>query len=368
MGGDGKQVVVIFEGAQYDVTGFVNKHPGGAKALTMRAGQDITEAFYANGHSKGAVKKLQTMKMDGAVAPPVAPAASAAKAAAGSKSWTRDVRLTAARALNEGGCMELTFEWVAPAGGEAPPVVAPGGHVKLSATSEGAEPVARSYTPVSSSPKGFVLAVKLYERGTMSQVLRASAAALAAGSAPKAVFSAQGPHGGVQYAQKAVKDLEGGGSASCESGLVLVAGGTGITPFLAAMRAGLVPPGKTTLIYLVASAGEAMYRSELEKLCALKVLETKRETMAATLTAALPAPQPNTVVVICGPPGMEEAARTAVRAAGHGVVLATTMLGELKQSSTAKPTNDMTAADKQAEKDRRTAQQEPTAGACCLVM
>jgi nitrate reductase (NAD(P)H) len=366
MGGDasGKQVVVYFEGAAYDVTAFVGKHPGGAKAISMRAGQDITEAFYANGHSKGALMKLQKMKMEGAVAPAASGAAPAAKAGAASKSWTRDVRLAAARALNECGCMELTFEW---AGGEAPPTVAPGAHVKLSATGAGAEPVARSYTPVSTSPKGFVLAVKLYERGAMSQVLRVSAAGLAAGSPPAAAvsFSAQGPHGGVQYAQKQVRDLEGGGEASCESGLVLVAGGTGITPFLAAMRAGLVPPGKTTLIYLVASAGEAMYRSELEKLCTLKLLECKRETMAATLTAALPAPQPNTVVVICGPPGMEEAARTAVSAAGHGVVLATTMLGDLKKSSAP---SGPTPAEKQAEKDRRTVQQEPTDGGCCLLM
>jgi nitrate reductase (NAD(P)H) len=359
----GKQVVVYFEGAAYDVTAFVGKHPGGAKAITMRAGQDITQAFYANGHSKGALMKLQKMKMAGAVAPAASGAAPEAKAGAASKSWTRDVRLSAARALNEGGCMELTFEW---AGGEAPPTVAPGAHVKLSATGAGAEPVARSYTPVSTSPKGFVLAVKLYERGAMSQVLRVSAAGLAAGSPPAAAFSfsAQGPHGGVQYAQKKVSDLEGGGEASCESGLVLVAGGTGITPFLAAMRAGLVPPGKTTLIYLVASAGEAMYRSELEQLCTLKLLECKRETMAATLTTALPAPQPNTVVVICGPPGMEEAARTAVRAAGHGVVLATTMLGDLKKSSAANAASGPTPAAEQAEKDRR----EPAQGGCCLLM
>ena len=52
---------VTYEGKVYDVTNFLNEHPGGKKALFRLAGKDITQSFYDVGHSKQAKAMLTKM-------------------------------------------------------------------------------------------------------------------------------------------------------------------------------------------------------------------------------------------------------------------------------------------------------------------
>jgi cytochrome-b5 reductase len=52
---------IAINGVVFDVTGFLNDHPGGADVLLQSAGQDATEAFESIGHSKHAMKQLETM-------------------------------------------------------------------------------------------------------------------------------------------------------------------------------------------------------------------------------------------------------------------------------------------------------------------
>ncbi|KCV70453.1 hypothetical protein H696_02795 [Fonticula alba] len=42
---------IIIEGRVYDVTAFLNDHPGGARIILRHAGRDATEAFLDIGHS-----------------------------------------------------------------------------------------------------------------------------------------------------------------------------------------------------------------------------------------------------------------------------------------------------------------------------
>ena len=52
---------VIVDGVVYDVTGFIEQHPGGPQLLAERAGQDVTETFRDLGHSQLASYILSEM-------------------------------------------------------------------------------------------------------------------------------------------------------------------------------------------------------------------------------------------------------------------------------------------------------------------
>jgi len=49
---------VVIEGKVYDVSEFVEEHPGGDGPLMEQAGKDATDAFIDVGHSEGALEQL----------------------------------------------------------------------------------------------------------------------------------------------------------------------------------------------------------------------------------------------------------------------------------------------------------------------
>ncbi|KAJ3340181.1 Cytochrome b5 type B (outer mitochondrial membrane) [Gonapodya sp. JEL0774] len=55
-----KDIWVVIENSVYDITKFLDEHPGGEEVLIEQAGQDATEAFEEIGHSDDARKMLKT--------------------------------------------------------------------------------------------------------------------------------------------------------------------------------------------------------------------------------------------------------------------------------------------------------------------
>ena len=49
---------IAIHGKVYDITTFIDQHPGGAEFLVDNAGTDATAEFDAIGHSKGAIRYL----------------------------------------------------------------------------------------------------------------------------------------------------------------------------------------------------------------------------------------------------------------------------------------------------------------------
>jgi cytochrome b involved in lipid metabolism len=65
---------MIINGKVYDITSFLEDHPGGEEVLTELAGQDGTDPFDEIGHSPDAVellKKFYVGDVEGAVQKPV---------------------------------------------------------------------------------------------------------------------------------------------------------------------------------------------------------------------------------------------------------------------------------------------------------
>eukprot|EP00386_Alphamonas_edax_P004068 GDKI01012694.1.p1 GENE.GDKI01012694.1~~GDKI01012694.1.p1 ORF type:complete len:405 (+),score=131.70 GDKI01012694.1:42-1217(+) len=56
--------IVTYKKERYDVTNFVEKHPGGRDVIVQYSGRDMTEAFDEVGHSATASKLLMKYKMD----------------------------------------------------------------------------------------------------------------------------------------------------------------------------------------------------------------------------------------------------------------------------------------------------------------
>eukprot|EP01012_Entosiphon_sulcatum_P022210 TRINITY_DN2712_c0_g1_i1.p1 TRINITY_DN2712_c0_g1~~TRINITY_DN2712_c0_g1_i1.p1 ORF type:complete len:131 (+),score=20.81 TRINITY_DN2712_c0_g1_i1:276-668(+) len=68
-----KDCWLIIDGQIYDVTSFLDDHPGGVDALVDIAGRDATDAFEAVGHSKQAhetMKRFVKGKLIGAIPKP----------------------------------------------------------------------------------------------------------------------------------------------------------------------------------------------------------------------------------------------------------------------------------------------------------
>ncbi|CAI5438160.1 unnamed protein product [Caenorhabditis angaria] len=53
---DKKSCWIVISGKVYDVTKFLNEHPGGEEVITQLAGQDATVGFLDVGHSKDATE------------------------------------------------------------------------------------------------------------------------------------------------------------------------------------------------------------------------------------------------------------------------------------------------------------------------
>ncbi|KAL2259302.1 hypothetical protein VTK26DRAFT_7069 [Humicola hyalothermophila] len=53
---DEKAMYIIIDDAVYDVAGFLDEHPGGAKILKRMAGKDATKQFWKY-HGKGVLEK-----------------------------------------------------------------------------------------------------------------------------------------------------------------------------------------------------------------------------------------------------------------------------------------------------------------------
>ena len=64
---------IVIDGKVYDVTKFMDSHPGGPELITDNAGMDATDEFEDVGHSLGARKQLQDYLI-GELDQPAAPA------------------------------------------------------------------------------------------------------------------------------------------------------------------------------------------------------------------------------------------------------------------------------------------------------
>lgn len=62
-GRDSKEIWIVIKDSVYDVTIFVDEHPGGPELIMQHAGRDCTKEFFNTGHSSEAMKLLKGLKI-----------------------------------------------------------------------------------------------------------------------------------------------------------------------------------------------------------------------------------------------------------------------------------------------------------------
>ncbi|KAJ1685312.1 hypothetical protein LUZ63_016702 [Rhynchospora breviuscula] len=164
--------------------------------------------------------------------------------------------------------------------------------------------VIRPYTPISDpeSEGYFDLLIKVYPEGKMSQHF--------ASMKPGDAVEVKGPIEKLRY------------SPNMKRQIGMVAGGTGITPMLQVIKAVLKNPDDVTqlsLIYANVSPDDILLKAELDKLAAsypnFKVFYTVDKpdnnwrggvgyVSKDMALKGLPSPSPDSLILVCGPPGM----------------------------------------------------------------
>lgn len=192
-----------------------------------------------------------------------------------------------------------------------------GQHVAIKATIDGAA-VSRSYTPTSNNLDTGILelVIKCYPDGLLTGKYLAS---LEVGDN----VEFRGPKGGMKYHSGLCKKIG------------MIAGGTGITPMYQLIRAICEDDRDTTeisLIYANRSEEDILLRRELETFARAYpqnfklwyMLDHPSEGWAYgkgyvtpdVMAARLPSSAPDTKIMLCGPPGMVNASKKSLIAAG----------------------------------------------------
>ncbi|KAI2717411.1 hypothetical protein CBS147332_4291 [Penicillium roqueforti] len=192
-----------------------------------------------------------------------------------------------------------------------------GQHVSIRAVVDGAS-VTRSYTPTSNNlDRGRIeLVIKCYPDGLLS-------GKYLAGLTVGEEVEFRGPKGSMRYTQGLCRKIG------------MVAGGTGITPMFQLIRAICENDTDTTevsLVYANRSESDILLREELERFARQYpknfklwyMLDSAPEGWTygsgyvdqAVLAKQLPAPSPDTKVMLCGPPGMVNATKKNLVALG----------------------------------------------------
>lgn len=192
-----------------------------------------------------------------------------------------------------------------------------GQHVAIKATIDG-QSITRSYTPISNNlDKGRMeLLIKTYPDGKLTSQYLAN---LELGD--QVLF--RGPKGAMKYRPGMCKRIG------------MIAGGTGITPMYQLIRAICEHERDTTeisLIYANRTEGDILLRAELEDFARRFPRQFKLHYMLdeapeewaygtgyvtpGVMKERLPAPAEDAAIMLCGPPGMVNAAKKGLVAAG----------------------------------------------------
>ncbi|CAK43417.1 uncharacterized protein An01g00250 [Aspergillus niger] len=297
---------IAVHGQVFDITEYLQDHPGGVDVLLETAGSDATTAFEDVGHSEDSREILQEYLIVVRADPHMA------KGFLDSKEYQRLPLVQ--KDLLSPNVYRFVFALPDTKGVIGLPI---GQHVAIRANIDG-NTVSRSYTPVSNNLDlgRLELVVKCYPDGLLSGKYLAN---LTVGDE----VEFRGPKGAMRY-----------GRGLCAK-IGMVAGGTGITPMYQLIRAICEDERDTTeisLIYANRSEGDILLREELEDFARKYpknfklwyMLDTAPEgwmygsgyVNEAVLRERLPDPSAETKIMLCGPPGMVNACKKTLGVIG----------------------------------------------------
>ncbi|KXS18993.1 hypothetical protein M427DRAFT_95808 [Gonapodya prolifera JEL478] len=340
---------IVIAGVVYDVTAFLQRHPGGAGPILMNAGKDATEEFMAI-HADDA-RRMKEQFAIGTLAEEGRPGHIAGMHVCyrprqpnltpdGKTVAINPRRWTTLKLVDRVDVSHDTrkFRFSLPDPSSQRLWLPVGQHIELAAHPDPNDMdklVIRPYTPVSPVTLGedkvsgtVELLVKIYPNGAMTQILETRVTNkndLASKEENKVMI--RGPTGHIRYQGKGNFNIDQ--SYLWANRIAMVAGGTGITPMFQLARAILLDPDDCTRVRLVFSnkfRGDVLLYDELNELAEkskgkFEVFHTlshetpksvkDRSTGTITiqmLKERLFEPHADTIAFVCGPPGLVEKA------------------------------------------------------------
>ncbi|KAI6043896.1 hypothetical protein EDC04DRAFT_2866090 [Pisolithus marmoratus] len=339
--GDHSEILLpglFVNGEVYDGTPFLNEHPGGSDSITLVAGQDASEDFFAIHSAEGKAKLAQfhigTLIKSGAENADPGDETSDGPFLECAK-W-KDVKLTRIVQVNHDSFLYL-FELPRP---DQPLGLPVGQHVfvRLKRKDTG-EVVQRAYTPVSreGAVGSIEFLIKLYLPSATSPGGKMTTGfyQLQLGD----TVQLKGPLGSFIWNGLGVVNWKGSERKIKEVGMIC--GGSGITPILQVLRSIFNDDGDTETRVWVISANrteeDILCRDELDTLFArhgphrLKlhyILDNAPATWKGSvgfideqlLKAHMPGPSEHGIILVCGPgPMITRAVKPGLKAAGWDI-------------------------------------------------
>ncbi|KAF7713589.1 Nitrate reductase (NADPH) [Penicillium ucsense] len=325
----------VVDGEVYDGTAFLEGHPGGAISITSSAGLDVSEDFLAI-HSETAKAMMPDYHI-GTLRP------DAIKALKNSTQPTPGERRPTFLQPNAWFKLKLsekkTVSWdtkifVFQLEHDTQTLGLPiGQHLMIKLNDPiSNEPIIRSYTPISEGnlQGRMELLVKIYHPGTNTPGGRMT---MALDRLPLgADVDCKGPTGRFEYLGKG-EVLISGKKRPVQS-MKMICGGTGITPIFQVLRAVMQDTNDSTSFVVLDGnrlEEDILCRSELEMYAEqhaqrCRVVHTltqgseswkgRRGRISETLLQEFAAPEELSMVLICGPPAMEQFAKRTLLAQG----------------------------------------------------
>ncbi|CAM9289061.1 unnamed protein product [Chrysoparadoxa australica] len=347
---------LILQGKVYDITEFIEQHPGGTGPLQKRAGTDGQEGFDNAFHNQRHLDTMAKYLLGSVVAeaeatPPASPSnantAVPTPTPPTAGTCTADITLVEKR-VESHDSYRFTFAIKCESEGSLPELgLKPGQNMRLTAEIEG-EKVSRKYTPITvdEERKEFVIVVKVYRglEATASKETLTGQARDRIATRGRGVFStyledlsigstvhAEGPWG--ELHRIGAGGLSIGGTSRAVSNIGMIAAGSGITPIFRLLVAILDDPedhSEVVLIYANHSCEDILLRSELTQLreahperfklhhflsdCNPGGEENGAQERDESITHAricrqsiseiLPPPGEGVIQLLCGPPAM----------------------------------------------------------------
>ncbi|RQM13789.1 hypothetical protein DD237_005307 [Peronospora effusa] len=321
----------VLNGKVYNMTSYLQFHPGGVADLMLSAGGDCTDLFnekhpWVNGH--GMLEKCYIGELD--MDSIMTKSDTKMDEFALHKTQWRSFPLVFKQTVSH-ETVKLTFKLPS---NKLLGLEIPGQHLKVRAKIKG-QTIERAYTPTSkfSQSTSFDLIVKVYPDGVMSSYLND----LVVGDNVEML----GPQGQIGYPEAGIVTYGGQPKLTNVRHIVMVAAGTGVTPMMQLIRAVVENSKDTAAVTLVDcnhSLAHIIARTQLEPLAnmfleRIKIhhvlyeaseddsrdlgsFRTGMRLDKAMLTELLPKASPDVAAFHCGPPAFDEAVSTMLKDMG----------------------------------------------------